>query len=102
MRSQDFNRYWSPEVTRLVQELKEARERKMTVVSEFEYRVYGAFDVDYAVWMDVVKVVAELDCLMSLSKSSAALGEPAVRPEMVESDTAIIEFEELRHPCVLK
>lgn len=39
---------------------------------------------------------------MSLSKSSQALGEPAVRPEIVESDQAIIEFEELRHPCVLR
>lgn len=39
---------------------------------------------------------------MSLSKSSQALGEPAVRPEIVESDQAVIEFEELRHPCVLR
>lgn len=53
-------------------------------------------------WMDTVKVIAELDCLLSLSKSSAALGEPSVRPEIVESDTALIEFDELRHPCVLR
>lgn len=52
--------------------------------------------------MAVVRVVSQLDCLLSLSKSSAALGEPCVRPEIVESDTAIVEFEELRHPCVLK
>lgn len=52
--------------------------------------------------MATVKLVAELDCLLSLSKSSAVLGEPAVRPEIIESDTAIIEFEELRHPCVLR
>lgn len=65
-------------------------------------QVYGEFDKDYSTWLDVVKVVAELDCLMSLSKSSQALGEPAVRPDIVESDQAIIEFEELRHPCVLR
>jgi len=52
--------------------------------------------------MAVIRVVAQLDCLLSLSKSSAALGEPCVRPEIIESDTAIVEFEELRHPCVLK
>ncbi|ORY88074.1 muts domain V-domain-containing protein [Leucosporidium creatinivorum] len=96
-----FNRYWSPEVTRLVSDLKEARERKTAVVNDFQYKVYGEFDKDYSTWLDVVKVIAELDCLMSLSKSSQALGEPAVRPEIVESDQAIIEFEELRHPCVL-
>lgn len=120
-----YNRYWSPEVTRLVSELKEARERKTAVVNDFQYKVslahtcdarsrqtlsldnsptqvYGEFDKDYSTWLEVVKVVAELDCLLSLSKSSAALGEPAVRPEIIESDQAVIEFEELRHPCVLR
>ena len=52
--------------------------------------------------MNVVRTIAQLDCLMSLSKSSAALGEPCVRPEIVESDQAILEFEELRHPCILR
>lgn len=93
-------RYWSPEVERLVRELKEARERKQTVVNEFHHTVYSAFDEDYAVWMLVVKTVAELDCLIGLAKASTSLGEPAVRPEIVESDRAVIEFEELRHPCV--
>lgn len=50
----------------------------------------------------MLKGVARLDCLLSLSKSSAGLGSPSVRPEIVESDAAIIEFEELRHPCVLR
>lgn len=52
--------------------------------------------------MHAVRVVAELDCLVSLAKTSAALGEPAVRPEIVESGRAFIEFEELRHPCVFR
>ncbi|SDA02255.1 BZ3501_MvSof-1269-A2-R1_C50g00263 [Microbotryum saponariae] len=100
--TKDVNRYWSPEVTRLVTKLKEARERKQTVVNEFHLRVYAAFDRDYSTFLQVVKTVAELDCLFSLSKSSAALGEPAVRPEIVaDSDRAVLEFEELRHPCVL-
>lgn len=34
-----FNRYWSPEVTRLVSDLKEARERKTAVVNDFQYKV---------------------------------------------------------------
>ena len=44
--------------------------------------------------------MAEIDCLVSLARSSMALGEPAVRPEIVESTEAFVEFEELRHPCV--
>lgn len=33
------NRYWSPEVSRLVSDLKEARERKTAVVNDFQYKV---------------------------------------------------------------
>ncbi|KAK4055994.1 DNA mismatch repair protein msh6 [Microbotryomycetes sp. JL221] len=94
------NRYYSPKVESLVKKLKEARERKQLVVSDFQYKVYGEFDKDYSTWMQVVKLVAELDCLMSLAKSSQALGEPCVRPQIVESDNAFVEFEELRHPCI--
>ncbi|BGP39629.1 DNA mismatch repair protein msh6 [Rhodotorula kratochvilovae] len=95
-----FNRYYTPETTRLIADLKEARERKQMVVNDFQFKLYGEFDKHYSTWMAVINVVSQLDCLLSLSKSSAALGEPCVRPEIVESDTAIIEFEELRHPCV--
>ncbi|GAA5958465.1 hypothetical protein JCM21900_001479 [Sporobolomyces salmonicolor] len=99
--TQKVNRYYSPEVAKLVSQLKEARERKGMFVNSFQFKLYGEFDKDYSTWMAVVKTISELDCLMSLSKSSAALGEPAVRPEIVESDQAILEFEELRHPCIL-
>ncbi|GAA6018493.1 hypothetical protein JCM11491_006423 [Sporobolomyces phaffii] len=99
--TQKVNRYYSPEVSRLVTSLKEARERKGMVVNDFQFKLYGEFDKDYSTWMTVVRTVAQLDCLMSLSKSSAALGEPCVRPEIVDSDQAILEFEELRHPCIL-
>ncbi|GAA5834415.1 hypothetical protein JCM5353_008937 [Sporobolomyces roseus] len=99
--TQKVNRYYSPEVSRLVSSLKEARERKGMVLNNFQYKLFGEFDKDYTTWMSVIRTIAQLDCLMSLSKSSAALGEPCVRPEIVESDQAILEFEELRHPCIL-
>ncbi|GAA5837892.1 hypothetical protein JCM9279_004059 [Rhodotorula babjevae] len=99
--TQKLNRYYTPDTTRLISDLKEARERKQMVVNDFQFKLYGEFDKHYSTWMALVRVVSQLDCLLSLSKSSAALGEPCVRPEIVESDTAIVEFEELRHPCVL-
>ncbi|GAA5968892.1 hypothetical protein JCM11641_000769 [Rhodosporidiobolus odoratus] len=100
-KTQKVNRYYTPETTRLIADLKEARERKQMVVNEFQFKLYGEFDKHYSTWMAVIKAVSQLDCLLSLSKSSAALGEPCVRPEIIEGDTAIVEFEELRHPCVL-
>lgn len=51
-------------------------------------------------WLRAVKVMAELDCLFSLAQSSMALGEPTCRPEFVESSSAYIDFENLRHPAL--
>ena len=64
-------------------------------------QLYAAFDERYKDWLRVIRTVAELDCLLSLSKASASLGEPACRPEIVEADTAFVDFTELRHPCAL-
>jgi DNA mismatch repair protein MSH6 len=52
------------------------------------------------VWLRAVRVFAELDCLFSLAKSSAAIGEPACRPQIVEGDEAWLDFRELRHPAL--
>ena len=46
------------------------------------------------------RVVAELDCLVSLAKASADLDEPKCRPQFIESEQAFIDFEDLRHPSM--
>lgn len=51
-------------------------------------------------WLRAVRVLAELDCLFSLAKSSSILGEPCCRPEFVESDAAFVDFTKLRHPTL--
>lgn len=51
-------------------------------------------------WAYVSRVVAELDCLVSLAKASANMDEPKCRPTFVESDTAFVDFKELRHPSM--
>lgn len=51
-------------------------------------------------WLRAIRVFAELDCLFSLAKSSAAIGEPSCRPEFVEGDAAFVDFEQLRHPTL--
>lgn len=93
--------YYTPEIEKLVKEIKEARERKSAYLNDFCFKVYAAFDEHYSTWMQVVKTVAEVDCLLNLAKTSVNLGEPAVRPEIVEGDAAFVDFEDLRHPCML-
>lgn len=69
-------------------------------MKDFKGRLYAEFDTDRGVWLRAIRVLAELDCLFSLAKSSVAIGEPSCRPEFVEGKAAFVEFEELRHPTL--
>jgi DNA mismatch repair protein MSH6 len=101
---QAFTRWNIPALAPTIRSLKEARENRNTAIKNFKQRVFTEFDADRAVWLRAVRVLAELDCLFSLAKSSAALGEPVCRPELVEGHAAFVDFEELRHPalCISK
>lgn len=95
-------RWYSPELEALVQDLKEAQETHGQVVKAMAGRFFAQFDEQYAVWLAAVKIVAQLDCLISLAKASTALGSPSCRPDFIEDDNArsVLEFETLRHPCI--
>ena len=93
-------RYYTPRTKELIRELKEARETRLAALKQFQSEVYAAFRADLPQYARAVRAVAQLDCLVSLSKSSEALGEPACRPTLMDHDTALFAFEELRHPCM--
>ncbi|GAB7338246.1 hypothetical protein MBLNU457_4576t1 [Dothideomycetes sp. NU457] len=94
-------RYYFPELENLVQDLKEAEEIHAQIVKQVAGRFYARFDEDYAIWLAAVKIIAHLDCLISLAKASASLGEPSCRPEFVTGSRSVLDFEELRHPTML-
>jgi DNA mismatch repair protein MSH6 len=95
-------RWYSPELEELVQDLKEAHEMHGQTVKQLSGRFFARFDADYAIWLAAIKIIAQLDCLISLAKASTALGVPSCRPEFIEDDNArsVLEFAELRHPCI--
>ncbi|KAI9768714.1 MAG: DNA mismatch repair protein msh6 [Geoglossum simile] len=99
--TQKVKRYYSPELRSLVRQLQEAQETHGQIVKEVAGRFYARFDEHYSVWLAAVKVIAQLDCLIGLAKASSSIGEPSCRPEFFESGRSVIEFEELRHPCML-
>jgi DNA mismatch repair protein MSH6 len=96
----DYKRYYSPAVRDLVQQLKEARETRLAALKEFHAQLFVEFSDDGPLFLRAVKGLAELDCLLSLAKASYAMGEPTCRPEFVDCETALVDFEELRHPCM--
>jgi DNA mismatch repair protein MSH6 len=99
--TKDLKRYYFPELKSLIRELQEAQETHSQIVKATSSRFFARFDQHYETWLAAVKVVAHLDCLISLAKASSALGEPCCRPIFVEDDRSVVEFEELRHPCIL-
>lgn len=94
-------RYYSPELRSLVRQLQEAQETHGQIVKQVAGRFFARFDEEYPTWLAAVKIIAQLDCLISLAKASSALGEPSCRPVFVEDERSVIEFEDLRHPCML-
>ena len=99
--TQKVKRYYSPELRTLVRKLQEAQETHSQIVKEVASRFFARFDENYSVWLASVRIVAQLDCLISLAKASASLGEPSCRPEFVNDERSLVEFEDLRHPCML-
>jgi DNA mismatch repair protein MSH6 len=95
------NRYYSPELKKYVRELQEAEELHTQVVKGVAGRFYAKFDEDYQDWFVAIKIVAQLDCLISLSRASASFGSPSCRPTFSNAERTVLEFEELRHPCML-
>lgn len=94
-------RYYFKELTDLVRKLQEAEETHSQLVRDVTLRLFQRFDVDYTTWLQAIRVMSQLDCLLSLAKASSSLGEPSCRPVFVDEERSVVEFEELRHPCML-
>ncbi|KAI7900009.1 muts domain V-domain-containing protein [Cokeromyces recurvatus] len=95
------SRYWDSTIKRMVIEYKELLETKNAFVKKFVLQVYASFDESYDMWLNAVQSIAQLDALMGLAKGSLNMGEPACRPILLDQEKSVIEFEELRHPCVV-
>ncbi|KAJ9605187.1 DNA mismatch repair protein msh6 [Cladophialophora chaetospira] len=98
-------RYYFPELRALVRKLQEAQETHSQVVKDVKAKLCAKFDEHYEIWLAAVKIIAQLDCLISLAKASTSLGHPSCRPEFVNEDPetgkATLELVDLRHPCLL-
>ncbi|KAI8947853.1 DNA mismatch repair protein msh6 [Xylaria longipes] len=94
-------RYYFKELTALVRKLQEAEETHSQLLRDVSLRFSKRFDVDYEIWLQAIRIVSQLDCLVSLAKASSSLGEPSCRPVFVDEERSVVEFTELRHPCML-
>ena len=99
--TKQVKRYYFPELRSLIRKLQEAQETHSQIVKEVAARFHARFDESYNTWLTAVRIVSQLDCLISLAKASGAIGHPSCRPVFVDDERSVLEFEELRHPCLL-
>ncbi|KAG5420956.1 MSH6 [Candida metapsilosis] len=92
-------RFWSPEVKQLARKLMEQRELHKSVCDTLRSRMYAKFDAHYTTWMKVINCIANIDCILALTKVSESIGYPSCRPTFVQSECGVLDFKELRHPC---
>ncbi|GMK58904.1 hypothetical protein CspeluHIS016_0603460 [Cutaneotrichosporon spelunceum] len=93
-------RYITPQTQPLIREMQEARETQASAKKNFFRKLLSEFDNDRIAWLSMVRVIAELDCLVSLAKASFDMDEPKCRPEFVETEQAFVDFGDLRHPSM--
>ncbi|TPX15307.1 uncharacterized protein E0L32_004584 [Thyridium curvatum] len=94
-------RYYFRDLDELIRELQEAEETHSQIVKDVASRFFKHFDTDYETWLQAIRIMAHLDCLISLAKASSSMGEPSCRPQFVDSERSVVDFTELRHPCML-
>ncbi|KAI1977161.1 DNA mismatch repair protein msh6 [Ophidiomyces ophidiicola] len=99
--TKQVKRYYFPELRTLIRKLQEAQEIHSQTSKEVMGRFCGRFDENYLTWLSAIKIIAQLDCLISLAKASAAIGYPSCRPHFIHKERSVLEFQELRHPCML-
>ncbi|PHH61702.1 hypothetical protein CDD81_8047 [Ophiocordyceps australis] len=99
--TRDVKRWYFGQLTELVRQLQEAEETHSQLIREVASRLFQKFDADYATWLRALHIVAQLDCLVGLARASTSLGQPVCRPQFVDEERSRVEFEELRHPCMM-
>ncbi|KAJ3106424.1 DNA mismatch repair protein msh6 [Phlyctochytrium planicorne] len=95
------NRYYTSKLESLIRKFLEAKEIRENARKEVKFRIYMKFDESYSGWLSVIKNISVLDCLCSLAHCRNAMGSPVCRPKFVTGSKRVLEFEELRHPCVI-
>ena len=73
-KTQSVSRYYNNTIQNLVKEMQEAKELRDEALRTVKRRMFQKFDENYQDWLNIIKRLADLDCLMSLSSVSKYLG----------------------------
>eukprot|EP00917_Polyrhabdina_sp_WS-2016_P023144 GHVP01050139.1.p1 GENE.GHVP01050139.1~~GHVP01050139.1.p1 ORF type:complete len:936 (+),score=179.17 GHVP01050139.1:37-2808(+) len=93
-----FSRYWTSEIQDLAKTHMEYTEIKSNISDGFFFIVQEKFSNYADKWRECIGVIAEIDCICSLSAFSLSLGEERCLPVFEDTNTTFIDASELRYP----
>ena len=102
--TKSIRRYSTVELEKLLEQLKKLEEMKQSLLSDHKRRLFELFSKDLHQWMQGIKVIAVLDCLLSLTMTKASfqavtqVTRPVFLPDQL--DDPIIEIKEGKHPLL--
>ncbi|KAL2641782.1 hypothetical protein R1flu_009369 [Riccia fluitans] len=101
-----YQRYWTPEIKELLQELSAGKEQKESSLQGILRSLVKRFCEHYHKWLCLIKSVAELDVLISLAEASDYTS-PGCMPSLISagsdsnfSSVPTISAKGLRHPTL--
>jgi DNA mismatch repair protein MSH6 len=104
--TKDVRRYWTKEISSLVDQLEDAKERRDEALRDTSRQMFAQFSEHYTKWKQVIDVLSELDCLQSLSVTSQnqAVQGASTRPELIDANDnngqAVLELRDCSHPVL--
>lgn len=98
-----YQRFRTSEIKDLVYKLETVEEKEQQQLTNFVCFLFKQFHENFRTWDAFVSILAELDCLCSLSLVSFFSNGIMCRPQVVDAKpaaNAFIELKEARHPCL--
>ena len=96
-----FERFHTPEVKQLVDQLETAEDALKEAMVPFLCAIFSRFHEKKEIWTQLVSILAEVDCLASLALVSEGQCRPELLPYEGEyADTSYFEIKGMVHPCV--
>ena len=94
-------RYIVPELCELRENHAKILEEQIDLSGKHATQISAQLSNGHGKCVTLIRIIAQLDCLRSLAKASSAIGEPRCRPTFIESESSLLEFQDLRHPPMI-
>jgi len=94
-----LNRYTTPEIQKIAKELEIEDENRKDILKNVFKDFLKEFDGYSKDWMQVIKCLSMLDCLVSLSKSSR-LESTTCKAQFINSTDPFLDIKKMVNPCI--